>query len=105
MAKGYSDDYERAAGGLDLDDAIREKAATLGANLMEAPDQLFEQIEELLPEQWRNQVSNFPIAALLIGFGVGVFLGARKGDELIAAGSSMVTAAVAANLSGVLGQD
>jgi len=105
MAKDYSDQYERAAGGLDFDDAIRDKAASIGAGLLDGPEKLFEQIEEMLPEQWREHIATFPVTALVAGFAVGIFLGARKGDQLIAAGSALVTAAVAANVNSVLGQN
>ncbi len=56
----------------------------------------------MLPEAWREQISNYPITALLVGLGVGLFLGMRKGDEVIAAGTSMVTAAAMSNLTSVL---
>lgn len=104
MSRNFTDEHERSAGGMDFDDAIRDQAATLGASLLEGPERLLEQVEELLPEHWRDQIASFPVSALLIGFGVGIFLGAKKGDELIAAGSSLVTAAVAANLNNVVGQ-
>lgn len=96
---------ERKTGLFDFDEKIREKAASIGAGIVEGgPGQIFEEIEELLPQQWRDQIASFPMAALVLGFGVGVFLGAKKGDELIAAGSALVTAAVAANLNNVLGE-
>lgn len=85
--------------------SISDHAADIGSNLAsEGPQALFDQLEELLPEGWREQISAFPIAAVLVGFGVGLFLGMKKGDELIAAGSAMVAAAATSNLSQVLGQ-
>ena len=39
---------------------------------------------------------------VLIGLGVGVWLGMRKGDEIIAAGTSMVTAAAVSNITGIM---
>jgi hypothetical protein len=84
---------------------ISDRAAELGSDLAsDGPQALFDQLEELLPEGWREQITAFPITAVLVGFGVGLFLGMKKGDELIAAGSSMIAAAATANLSQVLGQ-
>jgi len=97
-----SDDFERAAAGMDYEDPIRDRAASLGASMAEnGPEALFDEIENLLPEQWREQISTFPIAAVLLGFGVGIFLGMRKGDEVIAAGTSLITSAAMANLNQV----
>ncbi|MEA2338316.1 MAG: hypothetical protein QOE82_2323, partial [Thermoanaerobaculia bacterium] len=42
------------------------------------------------------------IAAVVLGVGVGVWLGLRKGDELIAAGTSMITAAAMQNVTNVM---
>jgi len=100
MATNNQDDHERAAAGLDFDFPIREKAASLGQAVAEnGPEALFEEIENLLPESWREQITTFPIAAVLLGLGVGVFLGMKKGDEIIAAGTSMLSAAAIANVT------
>jgi hypothetical protein len=100
MATNQQDDHERAAAGLDFDFPIREKAASLGQSVAEnGPEALFEEIENLLPESWREQITTFPIAAMLLGLGVGVFLGMKKGDEIIAAGTSMLSAAAIANVT------
>ena len=97
------DDHERSAAGMDYDFPIREHATHLGSAIAEnGPEALFEEIEKMLPDSWREQIQTFPIAALLIGFGVGVFLGMRKGDEVIAAGTSMITAAAMANVTNVM---
>src|ERR1051326_6156983 len=89
-----SDDFERAAAGMDYEDPIKERAASLGAAIAEnGPEAIFEEIENLLPEQWREQIKTFPLAAVLLGFGVGIFLGMKKGDEVISAGTAMVTSA------------
>lgn len=101
--KRTDDDYERAAAGMDFDSPIREQASHLGSAVAEnGPEALFEEIEKLLPDSWREQIQTFPIGALLIGFGIGVFLGMRKGDEIIAAGTSMVTAAAMSNVTNVM---
>lgn len=97
------DEHERAAAGMDYDSPIREHASHLGATIAEnGPEVLFEEIEKLLPDSWREQIQSFPIGALLIGFGVGVFLGMRKGDEVIAAGTSMLTAAAMSNVTNIM---
>ncbi len=94
------DNHERSAAGMDYDFPMKEKASKLGSKLAEnGPEALFQEIENLLPESWRGHIAQFPIAAVLLGFGVGVWLGMKKGDELIAAGTSMVTAAAMSNVS------
>src|SRR4051812_35147159 len=98
-----SEDHERAAAGMDYDFPIREKASKLGSALAEnGPEAFLEEIENLLPESWREHIATFPLAAVLLGLGVGVWLGMRKGDEIIAAGSSMITAAAVNNISSVM---
>jgi hypothetical protein len=88
---------------MDYEDPIRERASTLGASIAEnGPEALFEELENLLPESWREQISTFPIAAVLLGFGAGIFLGMRKGDEVIAAATSLVTSAAMANVNQVV---
>jgi hypothetical protein len=97
------ENHERAAAGMDYDFPIREKASKLGNAMAEnGPDALFEEIENMLPQTWREQITTFPIAAVLLGLGVGVWLGMRKGDEIIAAGTSMITAAAVANVTNVM---
>lgn len=100
------EEYERSAAGLDFDFPIREHAASLGARLAEGgPDAVFDQIEEILPESWREQIQTFPVAAVLLGFGIGMFLGMKKGDEILTAGSSMISAAALANVSQALNRN
>jgi hypothetical protein len=103
MATKHNDDHDRAAAGMDYDSPIKEKAAQLGNAVAEnGPEALFEEIEKLLPESWREHIQTFPLGAMLIGLGAGLWLGMRKGDEVIAAGSSMLTAAAMSNISGVM---
>ena len=103
MATNNQDDHERAAAGLDFDFPMREKAASLGQSVAEnGPEALFEEIENLLPETWREHIKSFPLAAIILGVGVGVFLGMKKGDEIIAAGSSMISAAAIANVTSAM---
>ena len=97
------ENHERSAAGMDYDFPIREKASKLGNAIAEnGPDALFEEIENMLPESWLQQIADFPIAAVLLGLGVGVWLGMKKGDEIIAAGTSMITAAAVANVTQVM---
>lgn len=103
MAQRNHDEHERSAAGLDFEDPIREKAASLGASMAEkGPEVILDEIEELLPEAWRDYIRSFPIAAVAVGLGVGIFLGMRKSAEVIAAGSSLVAAAASSNLTSVM---
>lgn len=104
MPQRHPDQHERSAAGLDFDgSAIRDNAANLGAKMVEeGPGVLFDEIENLLPDSWRDQIRAFPIAAVALGLGVGVWLGMKKSDEVIAAGSSLVSAAAMANVSQVM---
>jgi len=100
-----SDDFERSAAGMDYEDPIRERAASIGAAIAEnGPEAIFEEIENLLPEQWREQIKTFPIAAVLLGLGVGIFLGMKKGDEIISAGTALVTSAAMSNVNEIFGK-
>lgn len=101
MSDRYS--HEQAAGGMDFDGDIRERVSDFGSRLAtEGPEALLEQIEELLPESWREQVRLHPVAAVALGVGIGLFLGMKKGDQVIAAGSSLIAAAATANLNSAL---
>jgi hypothetical protein len=102
-SQGFSE-HERSAAGLDYDESsnVKENAAKLGAKMIEGPEALLDEIENLLPEAWREQIRAFPIAAVLIGAGVGLWLGMKKSDEIIAAGGSLVSAAAMANVSQVM---
>ena len=103
MVTTRDDDHERAAAGMDYDFPIREKASQLGNALADnGPEALFEEIENLLPESWREQISSFPLAAVCLSVGVGVWLGMRKSDEIIAAGTSMLTTVAMSNISSVM---
>jgi len=85
---------------MEYDTPFHEKASRLGSTLAEnGPEALFDEIENLIPETWREHIADFPVVALLVGLGVGIFLGMRKGDEIIAAGTSMITAAAMSNVS------
>lgn len=104
MATRNPDDHERSAAGMDFeDDPIRERASSLGAAMAEGgPEALFDEIENLLPEAWRDHIRTFPVAAVAVGIGVGVWLGMKKSDDILAAGSSMLSAAALANVSTVM---
>jgi hypothetical protein len=105
MATERPDEHERRAGGLDFDehDSVRERAASLGTKMIEeGPEVILDEIENLLPEEWRNHIRQYPVAAVAIGLAVGVWLGMKKSDEIIAAGTSLVSAAAMANVSQVM---
>ena len=104
MTQRNSDEHERSAAGLDFDGAeFRDKAEALGVKMVqEGPEALFDEIEELLPESWRDQIRAFPVTAMALGLGVGIWLGMKKSDEIIAAGTSLVSAAAMANVSQVM---
>lgn len=92
---------EQTAG--DHKDPIRERAAALGNNVAEnGPGVLLDEIEQLLPEQWREQIRMFPLAAVLLGLGAGIFLGMKKSAEVMAAGTSLISAAAMTNLNGAM---
>lgn len=104
MTQRNPNDHERSAAGMDYeDDPIRDRASSLGQKMAEGgPEALLDEIENLLPDAWRDQITAFPIAAMALGIGVGVWLGMKKSDEIIAAGTSMVSAAAMANVSSVM---
>jgi len=103
MAERDPDQYERSAAGLDFDDGnLRDKAEELGAKMLEGPEALLDEIENLLPEAWRDQIRTYPVVAMALGLGIGIWLGMKKSDEIIAAGSSLVSAAAMANVSAVM---
>lgn len=102
MSEGYTE-HERAAAGMDHDDSIREKVSDFGSRLAaEGPEALLEQVEQLVPDPVKAQVREFPLLAVAIGVGAGVFLGMKKSNEVIAAASSLIAAAATANLNTVL---
>ena len=105
MATQNTSDHERSAAGLDFDDpdSWRSNAAALGAKVIEeGPDALFDELENLLPESWRDQIQAFPIAAVALGVGIGVWLGMKKSDEILTAGGALGTSAAMANVSQVM---
>ena len=104
MAKGFPEDHERSAAGLDFeDDPIRTGAASLGAKMIEnGPEAVLDEIENLLPESWRDHIQAYPLAAVALGVGIGVWLGMKKSEEIIAAGTALVSSAAMANVSQVM---
>ena len=105
MPNRSSDEHERSAAGLDYDEhaGIKENAAALGAKMIEnGPQAILDEIENFLPEEWREHIRAYPLAAVALGVGVGLWLGMKKSDEIIAAGTSLVSAAAMANVSQVI---
>ncbi|MBW3565387.1 MAG: hypothetical protein KY459_11735 [Acidobacteria bacterium] len=107
------EDFESSAGGLDFDDDEQEaprrknrKKSTrdLGGTFAEGgPQAVLEELENMLPESWKEHVSSFPLLSVALGAGVGIFLGMKKGDEIISAGSAMVSTAAAAHIAQMMG--
>ena len=84
-------------------DPIRESAAAWGKRMVhEGPDAIFDEVEKLLPETWRDQIQTFPLAAVALGLGVGIWLGMKRSEDVIAAGTSLISAAAMANVSQVM---
>ena len=105
MPNRSPDDHERSAAGLDFEegDPMHDRAASLGAKMVEeGPSAILDEIENLLPEAWRDQISAFPLAAVALGVGVGVWLGMKKSDEIITAGGALVSSAAMANVAQVM---
>ncbi|MGZ5494093.1 MAG: hypothetical protein ACXW3E_11835 [Thermoanaerobaculia bacterium] len=103
MATRNRSDHERSAAGLDFDSPIRDRAASLGQAMAEGgPQALFDELENLLPEEWQEHIRTFPLVAVLLGVGVGVYLGMKKSEELISAGAALVSAAAMANVSKII---
>lgn len=106
MATRNRNDHERSAAGLDFDSPIRERAASLGQAMAEGgPQALFDELENLLPEEWQEHIRTFPLVAVLLGVGVGVYLGMKKSEELISAGTALVSAAAMANVSKIMDRE
>jgi hypothetical protein len=106
MATRNRSDHERSAAGLDFDSPIRERAASLGQAMAEGgPKALFDELENLLPEEWQEHIRTFPLVAVLLGVGVGVYLGMKKSEELISAGTALVSAAAMANVSKIMDRE
>jgi len=106
MATRNRSDHERSAAGLDFDSPIRERAASLGQAMAEGgPQALFDELENLLPEEWQEHIRTFPLVAVLLGVGVGVYLGMKKSEELISAGMALVSAAAMANVSKIMDRE
>ncbi len=97
------EEFDSSAEGMDYEEVVRDRAAAMGSALFEGgPQALLDEIENLLPEAWREQVVRFPIAAILLGAGIGFLVGYKKGDDAIAAGSSMVAALATTSINSML---
>jgi len=84
-------------------DQLNEKAQELGERFAEGPEALLQEVEDMIPPPVRDKIVEFPLTAMALGIGIGIFLGYKKGDELLSAGAAMVSTAVAANMNSVLG--
>lgn len=77
--------------------------ASLGQRIAaEGPEVLFDEIENLLPDEARALIGAMPLTAIALGIGVGVWLGLTKSDEVISAGKAVVGAAAGQNIAQVM---
>lgn len=103
MEDQYSDSFERAAGGMDYDDPIKERAQSFGAQLAEeGPAAILEEIENMVPPAVKEQIVSFPLTAVTIAVGIGIFLGMKKSDLILSAGTAMLATAATQNVNQVL---
>ncbi|HEX8153063.1 MAG TPA: hypothetical protein VF698_08065 [Thermoanaerobaculia bacterium] len=88
---------------LDFDFDLRERAQMLGQAVAEhGPKALLDEVEMLLPDNVREGVRTFPMLAVAAGVGVGVWLGMRKSEDVIAAATTLISAAVMSNVSSAM---
>lgn len=79
---------------------FRARAEALGNAVAEhGPGVILDEVETLLPDNVRDVVRTFPMLAVVAGVGLGVWLGANKREEVISAGTALVSAAVMATVS------
>lgn len=77
--------------------------SALGARIAdEGPGPVLDDIDALIPEPWREQIGAFPLTAVAIGIGVGVWLGWKKSDDVLEAGMAILSAATASNVAQVM---
>lgn len=93
------------AAGVPVDAAGVPEEEETGESLSTALDAVLEDLEMAVPAPIRTQVSNHPIPALLIGLGIGLFIGMKKGTDIMSAGSGAVAAAATAGLSRIFRGD
>lgn len=93
------DEHERAASGMDFDDDEKSFVERLFEG---GPEAILDNLEEMVPDSLRENITRYPLTALTIGFGVGLYLGMKRGDEVLSAGSAMLSAAATANLAQIM---
>jgi hypothetical protein len=77
--------------------------AAVGSRLAdEGPEALLDDIENLLPEEWREHIRTFPLTAVALGVGIGIWLGMKKSDEVLSAGGALLSSAAMANVTQVM---
>lgn len=110
MSEFEPDEYEKAAGGLDYDeDAGTSSGKADGAGMdwserlqQEGPLAILQDVEEMLPEPVRVQVASFPLTAVAVGLGVGLFLGMRKSEPIIAAITAAISSSAAKGFGSIV---
>ncbi len=68
----------------------------------EGPGVLLDELENLLPDEARAVIGAFPLTAVALGVGVGVWLGLTKSDEVLAGGKAVFAAAAGENIAQVM---
>jgi hypothetical protein len=77
--------------------------SAVGARLADdGPGAILDEIENLIPQEYREQIQAFPLVAVALGVGVGVWLGMKKSDEIISAGGALLSSAAMANVTQVM---
>lgn len=76
-----------------------------GEDLVSVLDSVLEDLESAVPNPIRQKVADHPIPALLIGLAVGLFIGMKKGNDILSAGSAAVASAATAGLSRIFRGD
>ena len=95
------ENHERSAAGLDFDVPLKEHAEHFGRTLaQEGPGALLDQVEELIPPAVREQIQKYPLFAVALGVAAGVYLGLNKGEEILQAGATLLTAAAMSQVPG-----
>ena len=59
---------------------------------------LLDEVENILPDEWREQIVAFPLTAMALGLGVGVWIGMTKSDEILSEGKTLLSGVVMSNV-------
>lgn len=70
----------------------------------EGPGALVNEIEALIPDQWKDHIASWPLSALSLGFVAGVVLGLKRGDEVLKLATTLATSAAALQVADIGGE-